>query len=590
MAIGEPSEKRNAKPKRDVVQARPTLLTEFGRSNRQWHDVEIEGEAETVELVPAVAAPLAVDTRTTDLQDVTNDIIIATLDTRHLQVAVGETALFHLTVLNNGDRQASMEVAVEGAVNEGWVVITAGGTESAATAFPVNPGEQIQLALAITPPRTPQSAAGDHPLQVIVRAAAYPRHVSQLHARLTIAPYTDFALGELRPRQIASSWRHRQGETLLPLTNRSNHPVTFTIRTRLSSPGYRCSLLAANLEKGADGQARLTLPPSRRLLVTAQVTPHVIPWFGLTKRRARLQFFVAPEEQPQLAKTANLRLSTKPIFGLWHGLTLLALAISAGLGVIVLTVAATVLALRPAQAPPIVNQPAANPPISIVVNLAQPAPTSPAVAPLRRTTPLTQTLTANVVNLPAEQAAADPRVPVVQIDQISNPGTTQRPAFVPATQPITNAKSAISNLPAPQTYQQMFQEIALRYDLNWRVLAAQAYIESGFDSLALGKQGDMGLMQILPSTWHEWAPAVNASDPFDSYSNVLVAAVYLDHLRGELGKKGYPQIEWMLVAYNWGIDKVLDHLASGQGWADLPATRRQYALDILRIAETIPPG
>ena len=33
----------------------------------------------------------------------------------------------------------------------------------------------------------------------------------------------------------------------------------------------------------------------------------------------------------------------------------------------------------------------------------------------------------------------------------------------------------------------MFQEIALRYDMNWRMLAAQAYIESGFDSLALGK-------------------------------------------------------------------------------------------------------
>jgi soluble lytic murein transglycosylase-like protein len=266
------------------------------------------------------------------------------------------------------------------------------------------------------------------------------------------------------------------------------------------------------------------------------------------------------------------------------------LTISAGLGIIALTVAATVLALRSSQPAPVISQPPSNPPISIVVNLAQPAPT-PATAVLPHgTTPITQTLTANVVNLPAEQPNADPSVPIVRVDQISNPGATHRPAFVPQTTAPTATYAALQNQQAPVTYQQMFQEIALRYDLNWRVLAAQAYIESGFDSLALGKQGDMGLMQILPATWHEWAPVVNASDPFDSYSNVLVGAVYLDHLRSELCKKGYPQTEWMLVAYNWGIDKVLDHLAAGQGWEDLPANRRQYALDILRVAETIPPG
>ena len=44
----------------------------------------------------------------------------------------------------------------------------------------------------------------------------------------------------------------------------------------------------------------------------------------------------------------------------------------------------------------------------------------------------------------------------------------------------------------------------------------------------------------------------------------------------------------MLVAYNWGIDKVLRHLESGQGWDDLPQERRQYADDVLRIAATIP--
>ncbi len=134
----------------------------------------------------------------------------------------------------------------------------------------------------------------------------------------------------------------------------------------------------------------------------------------------------------------------------------------------------------------------------------------------------------------------------------------------------------------------MFQQVASQFDLDWRVLAAQAYLESGFDSLALSGQGDMGLMQIRPGTWNEWAPTVDASDPFDSYSNVLVGAAYLSHLRKQLSAQGQHESGWMLVAYNWGPDKVLSHLAAGGTWETLDPERRQYSEDIMRIAATIP--
>jgi membrane-bound lytic murein transglycosylase F len=134
----------------------------------------------------------------------------------------------------------------------------------------------------------------------------------------------------------------------------------------------------------------------------------------------------------------------------------------------------------------------------------------------------------------------------------------------------------------------MFQEIALQYDLDWRLLAAQAYVETGLDALALGNDGDMGLMQVLPSTWREWAPTVGAVDPFDAYSNTLVASAYLDYVRGELGKRGYPQAQWMLVGYNWGPDRLINFLEGGGTFEQLPAVRSQYATDIMRIARTIP--
>jgi hypothetical protein len=67
-----------------------------------------------------------------------------------------------------------------------------------------------------------------------------------------------------------------------------------------------------------------------------------------------------------------------------------------------------------------------------------------------------------------------------------------------------------------------------------------------------------------------------------------VAAVYLDYLRRELSAKGYPEAEWMLVAYNWGPDRLNDFLTDGGGWDTLPEVRRQYASEILRIAKSIP--
>ena len=104
----------------------------------------------------------------------------------------------------------------------------------------------------------------------------------------------------------------------------------------------------------------------------------------------------------------------------------------------------------------------------------------------------------------------------------------------------------------------------------------------------LGRQGTLGLMQVMPDTWREWSPVVKASDPFDSYSNVLVAAAYLDYLRSTLGKRAHPQPEWMLVAYNWGPDHLMDFLASGGTWETLDPVRREYAEQILRITKTIP--
>lgn len=132
------------------------------------------------------------------------------------------------------------------------------------------------------------------------------------------------------------------------------------------------------------------------------------------------------------------------------------------------------------------------------------------------------------------------------------------------------------------TYDEMFQEIAGRYGLDWRLLAEVAYQESRLNPLALGKDNDMGLMQIIPSTWNEWAPKVGVTDPFDPYSNALVGAAYLAYVREFALVRGHPEPQWMLIGYNWGPNNLAKLFAANGDWAQVPARRQNYALQILQ--------
>jgi soluble lytic murein transglycosylase-like protein len=134
-------------------------------------------------------------------------------------------------------------------------------------------------------------------------------------------------------------------------------------------------------------------------------------------------------------------------------------------------------------------------------------------------------------------------------------------------------------------YEELFQKIAAEYGLDWHLLVEQAYRESRFDPLAVGKANDMGLMQILPATWDEWAPKVGVFDPFDPESNIRVAAALMAWIREQLTKLGRPEPYWMLAAYNWGIGNVTKLLKTGGTWLQVPKERQDYANDIILTAE-----
>jgi soluble lytic murein transglycosylase-like protein len=515
------------------------------------------------------------------IPDQADDVIVASLDVRQATVAAGETATFRLALLNNGACHACFEVRVEGWLDEQWVSITladamlAGGDCSSVWLRPL---ERTTLCLALTPPRSATALAGDHALAVVVCAPQYPQRVHRLGARLTIQAYTELTLGTPQPSQVTTSWQRRSGRLCLPVTNRSNQEAMVYVHGHDANRRYdlafqtpdqplsRASHLTLKLAAGATANILLRATVRRRLLIR------------LRKQTTLLCLAAGVVNSHTPPQTVNASLITTPLFGARHLFALLVICLLGLVGSVVVAATTAMLALRPAAEPPVTNQIATSPPVvAIVVSLAQPASmdTMPVLASDTPGTANPETHTP--ANLPTALSQPDPAFPIVQLEQVSAPGVTNHQPPATSHQPSTG-----------MSYQQMFQEIAMRYDLNWRMLAAQAYIESSFDTLALGNGGALGLMQIMPETWREWAPVVDVADPFDAYSSVLVAAAYLDYLRSELGTQGHPQQEWMLVAYNWGPDKLNDHLAAGLGWDDLPTELRQYATDILRIAESIP--
>jgi hypothetical protein len=184
-----------------------------------------------------------------------------------------------------------------------------------------------------------------------------------------------------------------------------------------------------------------------------------------------------------------------------------------------------------------------------------------------------------------EGAVVDPPFSLLKRERAaeSNPVLLPRPAK-PETPALPADTTLSSQNKKKMTYEQMFQEIGARYQVDWRVLEAMAYRESRMNYLAIGVASDMGLMQIIPTTWNEWAPKLNVYDPFDPYSNIMVGAAYLAHVREFCMARGRSEPHWMLVGYNWGPDRLSRFLDGGGTWDQVPPAQRKYASGILELA------
>lgn len=110
-------------------------------------------------------------------------------------------------------------------------------------------------------------------------------------------------------------------------------------------------------------------------------------------------------------------------------------------------------------------------------------------------------------------------------------------------------------------YDPLFQRYAGTAGMDWRMLAAISYQESGFDPEATSWAGARGLMQLMPRT--AASLGVSANQITNPEVNVSASARYLKQLTGQFSDIRNPQErqKFVLAAYNGGAHHVRDAMA-----------------------------
>lgn len=120
-------------------------------------------------------------------------------------------------------------------------------------------------------------------------------------------------------------------------------------------------------------------------------------------------------------------------------------------------------------------------------------------------------------------------------------------------------------------YDQIFKKYAKEIGWDWKLLAAQAWSESHFDTTAVSWAGAKGLMQLMPSTARAYGLSQN--DITNPDLNVKAAVANIKVLNTIFAKR-IPDIEerikFILAAYNSGAGHILDAIALAKKYGKNP--------------------
>lgn len=107
-------------------------------------------------------------------------------------------------------------------------------------------------------------------------------------------------------------------------------------------------------------------------------------------------------------------------------------------------------------------------------------------------------------------------------------------------------------------YDFLFKKYSPVGRVDWRLMAAQCYTESGFDTYAKSWAGYCGLMAIMPNTARELGIAVSSlTDPETNIAASAQVMAKLEHMLQDIGDP-FERLKFKLASYNAGIYHIRD--------------------------------
>lgn len=146
--------------------------------------------------------------------------------------------------------------------------------------------------------------------------------------------------------------------------------------------------------------------------------------------------------------------------------------------------------------------------------------------------------------------------------------------------PMLNAGSGLIS-----QYDNLFRRHSAIPRLDWRLLAAQCYQESGFDARAQSWAGAKGLMQLMPSTAKRLG--IGEGKVYDPATNIEGGArtmAMLLRLFSDIGDHEQ-RIDFALAAYNGGYGHIRDAQKLARKYGHNPYTWNSVAPYVLKLSD-----
>lgn len=121
-------------------------------------------------------------------------------------------------------------------------------------------------------------------------------------------------------------------------------------------------------------------------------------------------------------------------------------------------------------------------------------------------------------------------------------------------------------------YDDLFRHHAATIGWDWRVLAAQAWVESKFNNDVISWAGARGLMQLMPRTAHAYGLSLDETTDPDKNIGAAVRSIRdLDRSLVKYVSDPVERLNFIIAAYNSGIGHIYDAIALARKYGKNPA-------------------